>query len=185
MSEHFERVSELPNEYIQAYIGLGSNQGDRFAQLSEAVYHLSNTPDLIVSKVSSAYESAPINMPIGTRDFFNAVVRLAIAMPPEDLLATCLGIERLMGRDRSCIGIDRPIDIDILYIEDVYVRSPQLVIPHPRAHTRAFVLKPWLEIEHGISLHGARLKEWLDMLLLVEHFPCESVGTIPDYQSLA
>lgn len=185
MLEHFEPIAYIPERYTQAYIGLGSNQGDRLAQLSEALYHLSGTPDLIIIKASSAYESAPLNMPTGTRDFLNAIVKIAIDMPPEDLLATCMGIERLMGRDRTCIGKDRPIDLDVLHIDGVIIRKPGLIIPHPGAHTRTFVLKPWIEIEQGYSLYGAHLEEWLEMLPIEEYVPCELVGDIPKYHSLA
>jgi 2-amino-4-hydroxy-6-hydroxymethyldihydropteridine diphosphokinase len=185
MTAHVELIGRLPEGYVEAYLGLGSNQGDRLAQLSEALYHISAVPDLIVLKVSSAYESVPSNMPPGTRDFLNAVVKIAIAMSPEDLLATCMGIERLMGRFRTWIVQDRPIDIDILSIDGANIRKPDLIIPHPRAHTRTFVLKPWIEIEPGFSLYGARLEEWLDMLPIEEYVPCGLLDEIPEYQTLA
>lgn len=182
MTAHFELIGKLPEGYIEAYLGLGSNQGDRLVQLSEAVYHLSSTPDIQALKISSAYESSPSNMPPGTRDFLNAVVKITVAMPPEDLLVTCMGIERMMGRDRTCIGKDRPIDLDILYIDGVNIRKPELILPHPRAHTRTFVLIPWIEIEPGFSLYGARLEEWLEMLPVEEYVQCELFGEIPEYQ---
>ena len=179
MTTSDEIGNKIPEGFIEAYLSLGTNECDRLYQLSEALFHLNGIIDLKILKVSSAYESTPSKMPPGTRDFLNAVVKIAIAMKPEDLLATCMGIERLMGRDRTCIGKDRPIDMDILYVEGVNIRTPDLVIPHPRAHIRTFVLKPWIEIESGFPLYGARLEDWLNMLPDEESVPCELIGAIP------
>lgn len=167
-----------------AYIGLGSNQGDRLEKLSEAIYLLDTTPGIGVAKISGAYESSPQNMPPGSRNFLNAVVKFEAAMPPIDLLATCLGIERLMGRDRSWAVQDRPIDLDLLYYEGAAIRTLELVLPHPRAHIRTFVLMPWIEIEPGFSLYGATLEDWLTMIPPEDHVSCAHYGAIPAYSSL-
>ena len=167
-----------------AFIGIGSNQGDRLAKLSEAVYHLSCTPGADVIAESSAYESPPQGMPPGSRDFLNAVVKIETLMTPHDLLATCLGIERIMGRDRSWVVHDRPIDLDVLYFEGASLRTPDLVLPHPRAHVRTFVLVPWIEIKPGLVLYGATIEEWLKLIPPEESVRCELSGKIPAYESL-
>ncbi len=168
-----------------AFIGLGSNQGDRLAKLSEAVYLLGTTPGIGILSLSSAYESAPQKMPHGSRDFLNAVAKIETVISPADLLATCLGIERIMGRDRSWVVQDRPIDLDLLYYEGAAMRTPELVLPHPRAHTRTFVLIPWIEIAPHVSLYGATIADWLKMLPPEEYVRCELSGKIPDYDSIA
>jgi len=184
MSDFGLADSNLPRGLLSAYIGLGSNQGDRLVQLSEAVYHLDGALDLEVVAVSSAYESVPSGMPPGTRDFLNAVIKISTRMQPGDLLATCLGLETLMGRNRSWVVSDRPIDLDILHVEDVVLRTPDLILPHQRAHVRTFVLMPWIEIEPGLRLHGATIEEWLEMLPPEDRIPCEYFGEIPPYQML-
>ena len=178
-------IEHIPQGWAIGYIALGSNQGDRLDKLSEAVFHLKSLPESKILAVSSAYETSPVGMPVGTRDFLNAVAKIVSAMPPHDLLVTCLGIERLMGRDRGLVVQDRPIDLDLLHVDGVQSSTRDLILPHPRAHVRSFVLIPWIEIEPGLTLYGARLEDWLEMLPEEEWTPCELAGTIPDYDESA
>ncbi|MEP0813713.1 MAG: 2-amino-4-hydroxy-6-hydroxymethyldihydropteridine diphosphokinase [bacterium] len=171
-------------EFALSYIGIGSNQGDRLANLSEAIYILSGIREIQVANVSSAWRSDPVGMPPGTREFLNAVIALKTVLSPRDLLSTCLGTERLMGRDRSWVISDRPIDLDLLYFDGLEIREPDLIVPHPRAHTRTFVLNPWIEIAPGFTLYGATLEEWLSMIPEPERVDCACAGPIPDYDKL-
>lgn len=178
MSEHVDA------RWKPACIALGSNQGDRLAQLSEAVFHLESVPDVTVASVSSAWESAPSEMPPGSREFYNAVVQITTKLAPAQILSACLGIERMMGRAKSWAIADRPIDLDLLWVEGVVMDDPELTLPHPRAHLRTFVLLPWIELGTSVTLHGSSLQKWLSSIPACESVPCTLIGDIPTYGSL-
>ena len=125
------------------YIGLGSNVGDRFANLFDALGLLINGSAL--KKVSSVYKTDPQ----GYRDqpdFLNCVVEADTDMQPHDLLKDVKGIERLMGRVLNFRNGPRLIDLDILLYGDQVVDMPDLTVPHPRLQERAFMLVPMCEI---------------------------------------
>jgi 2-amino-4-hydroxy-6-hydroxymethyldihydropteridine diphosphokinase len=125
------------------YIGLGSNLGDRVATLRTAVQRLETLGG--VNAVSSLYETEPVGY-LGQPPFLNAVVALDTALAPADLLSTLLGIERDLGRTRSFPNAPRTLDLDLLLFDDVILYTPDLTLPHPRLHERAFVLVPLAEI---------------------------------------
>jgi 2-amino-4-hydroxy-6-hydroxymethyldihydropteridine diphosphokinase len=129
-------------EPVTAYLGLGSNLGDRQANLKRALEFLSQR--LRVEKVSSVYDSEPVGN-MEQPHFLNLACRVNTTLPPEGLLALAKGIEAKLGRAGSS-GAPRPIDIDILFYSDQVVNTPELVIPHPRLVERAFVLVPLVEI---------------------------------------
>jgi 2-amino-4-hydroxy-6-hydroxymethyldihydropteridine diphosphokinase len=129
-------------EPVTAYLGLGSNLGDRQANLKRALEFLSQR--LRVEKVSSVYDSEPVGN-MEQPHFLNLACRVNTTLPPEGLLALAKGIEAKLGRAGSS-GAPRPIDIDILVYSDQVVNTPELVIPHPRLVERAFVLVPLVEI---------------------------------------
>src|SRR5262245_4420140 len=129
-----------------AYIALGSNLGDRYATLSAAVRRLRAEPGLRLIASSAFYETAPVNCPPGSGEFLNAVVAVETERSPEDLLQLLLCIERQFGRIRSEPNSPRTLDLDILLYDDRVINSPELTIPHPRMHERAFVLVPLAEI---------------------------------------
>jgi 2-amino-4-hydroxy-6-hydroxymethyldihydropteridine diphosphokinase len=126
-----------------SYIGLGSNLGDRVATLRTAVQRLETLGG--VNAVSSLYETEPVGY-LGQPPFLNAVVALDTALAPADLLSTLLGIERDLGRTRSFPNAPRTLDLDLLLVDDVILYTPDLTLPHPRLHERAFVLVPLAEI---------------------------------------
>ena len=138
------RVSEL----AVAYLGLGSNLGEREENLRQALTLLSLKVNL--GEVSSIYETEPV--PIQNRDkeqplFLNLVCRITTNLPPEELLHLAKEIETKMGRVPSGqINSPRPIDIDILFYDNKIMETQNLTIPHPRLKDRAFVLIPLAEI---------------------------------------
>ncbi|MCX2726554.1 2-amino-4-hydroxy-6-hydroxymethyldihydropteridine diphosphokinase [Thermomicrobium sp. 4228-Ro] len=126
-----------------AYIGLGSNLGDRRATLRAAVRRLSEHGRIVA--VSSLYETEPV----GFRDqpwFLNAVIALETDLDPRELLRTLLAIERSFGRERTFRNAPRTLDLDLLLYDGVVENSVGLTVPHPRLHERAFVLVPLAEI---------------------------------------
>jgi 2-amino-4-hydroxy-6-hydroxymethyldihydropteridine diphosphokinase len=134
-----------------AYIGLGSNLGDRVATLRTAVQRLETLGR--VHAVSSLYETEPVGYLEQPR-FLNAAVALETALAPADLLRALLGIERNLGRTRSFPDAPRTLDLDLLLVEDVILDSPELTLPHPRLRERAFVLVPLAEIAPEIVHPG-------------------------------
>ncbi len=126
-----------------AYIGLGSNLGDRMAMLRMAIQRLETLGR--ISSVSSLYETEPVGY-LEQPSFLNAVAVLDTALAPADLLGALLGIERDLGRARSFPNAPRTLDLDLLMVDDVILDTPQLILPHPRLHERAFVLVPLAEI---------------------------------------
>ncbi len=126
-----------------AYLGLGSNLGDREENLCQALTLLSHK--LNVEKVSSIYETEPVGykqQPL----FLNMVCRIATTLLPEELLQFAKDIEAKMGRVSSFVNAPRPIDIDILLYDNKTMKTRRLNIPHPRLQHRAFVLIPLAEI---------------------------------------
>jgi 2-amino-4-hydroxy-6-hydroxymethyldihydropteridine diphosphokinase len=126
-----------------AYLSLGSNVGDREANLRVAIERLGALGR--VESVSSLYETEPVEV-VDQPWFINCAVRLATSNSPRDLLAGVLGIERSMGRERTRPKGPRNIDIDILLYNDQIVDEPGLTIPHPGLPDRMFVLAPLAEI---------------------------------------
>jgi 2-amino-4-hydroxy-6-hydroxymethyldihydropteridine diphosphokinase len=126
-----------------AYIGLGANLGDRAATLREAARRLGELGT--ITAVSSFYETEPV----GFREqpsFLNAVIALETDLPPAALFDALLAIERDLGRVRSFRNAPRTLDLDILLQDDLVMDTPELTLPHPRMHERAFVLAPLAEI---------------------------------------
>src|SRR5262245_20874548 len=128
-----------------AYIALGSNLGDRYANLSAAVRRLRAEPGLRVIDRSAVYETAPVNCPPGSGAFLNAVVAIETDRSPESLLELLRRIEREGGRVRTELNAPRTLDLDLLLYGDQVINTPDLVVPHPRMHERAFVLVPLAE----------------------------------------
>ena len=145
------RLGQLSDHAVTAYLGLGSNLGDRNASLREAIARLSDPEDLTVVAASSIYETAPwgyTNQP----DFLNCVVEVETQLSPVDLLGRVEKVQREMGRTPTWRYGPRLIDVDILLYGDLCLQlcEPDLVIPHPRMDQRAFVLIPLAEIAGGI-----------------------------------
>jgi len=128
-----------------AYIGIGSNLDDPRAQVLSAFEELDALPHTRLVKKSSLYRSAPLGY-AAQPDFVNAVAQIETGLPAERLLAELQAIEARHGRKRSFVNAPRTLDLDLLLYGAAALSTPNLEVPHPRMHERAFVLKPLLEI---------------------------------------
>ena len=131
----------------RAWLGLGSNVGDRLANLRDAVARLEALAAVRVDAGSSVYETEPVGEVPDQRDFLNAVVRIEAGLRPLELLDACKQIEREMGRTGGTRHGPRPIDVDVLLMEDEVLASERLRLPHPEVTSRRFVLVPLLEVD--------------------------------------
>ena len=129
-----------------AFIGLGSNLGDRETSLQRGLQLLNETTGISVADVSGFIETAAVGGPPGQPSFLNAACRIQTSLPPEELLARVLEIERNCGRIREEHWGPRTLDLDILLYDDLVINKPDLIIPHPLMHERLFVLRPLAEI---------------------------------------
>lgn len=136
-----------------AFLGLGSNLASPAEQILAACQQIAATPGMTLLRRSSLYCSAPIGY-IDQPDFVNAVVEIATTLAPETLLAHLLHIEQQHGRVREFLNAPRTLDLDLLLYGDLIMVNPGLVLPHPRAHERAFVLAPLLEIAPHCHIPG-------------------------------
>ena len=139
---------------VDAFIGLGTNLGDRLANLTEAVRLLEATDGVRVVRSSRVYETEPVGPP--QPDYLNAVAELSTSLGPRELLTVCQEIEGRMGRIRGERWGPRVIDLDVLTYGREVVDEPGLRIPHPRMHERGFVLVPLLELTADPHLPDGR-----------------------------
>ena len=143
-----------------AYVALGSNLADPIAKVQQAMLALEQIPNTRVIKKSSLYQTAPIGYAHAdlaqVPDFINAVVALETDLSPLALLQALFAIENSAGRERPYPNAPRVLDCDLLLYADVVLNSEQLTLPHPRMHSRGFVLLPLFEIAPQLSLenHG-------------------------------
>jgi 2-amino-4-hydroxy-6-hydroxymethyldihydropteridine diphosphokinase len=128
-------------------VGIGSNLGDRRANLAAASAALGAVPGMSVMARSPVYESPPAGGP-PQGDYLNAAVLLATALPGEDVLRHALEIERRLGRERAAGARWEPrtVDLDVLWIEGETIAEPGLTVPHPRLGERPFAVRPLLDV---------------------------------------
>jgi 2-amino-4-hydroxy-6-hydroxymethyldihydropteridine diphosphokinase len=137
------------------YLGLGSNIGDRRANLQAAILDLW-THDVVPLASSSVYETEPVGEVLDQREFYNACLRIETPLGPEALLDACKAVERALGREPGGVRHGpRPIDVDVLLIEGVEHESERLRLPHREVTTRRFVLVPLLELDPDLEVQGA------------------------------
>jgi 2-amino-4-hydroxy-6-hydroxymethyldihydropteridine diphosphokinase len=129
----------------KAFIGMGSNQGNRRASIVQAARDLMALPRTRVTRFSSLYDSEPVGDP-GLPRFLNAVAQIETALDPDELLRRLHGVEARMGRSARDRSGARDIDLDLLFYGDRVIDSPSLQVPHPRGQERLFVLIPMAEI---------------------------------------
>ncbi|MFH0887501.1 MAG: 2-amino-4-hydroxy-6-hydroxymethyldihydropteridine diphosphokinase [bacterium] len=142
--------NEIQGSAKVAYLGLGSNVGDREEYIQQALYLLEKAPGTQVTKVSSIYETEPegdSEQPM----FLNAACRIKTTLSPRGLMEELTSIEDTLGRDRAVEWGPRTIDVDILLYEDLIIAEEDLQVPHPLMHERAFVLSPLSEIAPEVA----------------------------------
>lgn len=161
-------MTETPNPYIrdtdtltgdlrpirQAVLSLGSNLAQRLSNLQGAVDALSDTPGVSVVAVSAVYETVPVDAPEESPPFLNAVVLVDSTLSVHTLMERCRAVEDAFGRERSRVHAPRTLDVDLITVGQRIASDVELVLPHPRAHERAFVLRPWLEIDIEAQIPG-------------------------------
>lgn len=158
-----------------AYLGLGSNLGDRDANLRAALHALAQ--HMAIRRVSDVYDTAPVLYTQQPR-FHNLVAEVHTTLAPEELLHRAKDIERKLGREAGPRYGPRPIDIDILLYGDLVIARDDLVIPHPRMAERAFVLLPLRELAPDL-IHPTRHQT---IAALAAHIPpddAQRLGALP------
>ncbi|GAA4303310.1 2-amino-4-hydroxy-6-hydroxymethyldihydropteridine diphosphokinase [Streptomyces venetus] len=139
----------------RAVVALGSNLGNRLETLQGAIDALEDTPGVRIKGVSPVYETEPWGVEPGSQPaYFNAVVVLKTTLPPSSLLERAHAVEEAFHRVRDEHWGPRTLDVDIVSYADVVSDDPQLTLPHPRAHERAFVLAPWHDLDPEAQLPG-------------------------------
>jgi 2-amino-4-hydroxy-6-hydroxymethyldihydropteridine diphosphokinase len=170
-------VTETPNPHIidadtltgemhpirRTVLALGSNLGDRMGTLQGALDALADTPDVWVTAVSPVYETDPVDAPVGSDKFLNAVILADTTLPAHTLLDRALAIEDAFDRVRDVErNAPRTLDVDLIVVGDRRAYDDNLRLPHPRAKDRAFVLQPWHDVEpDGVLLDAGPVKELL------------------------
>lgn len=137
-----------------AVLSLGSNVGDRPANLQGAVEALADTPEVRLVAVSSVYETTPVDAPEGSPDFLNAILLIDTTLSVSMLLDRAKAVESAFGRERGERNAPRTLDVDLIVVGDRRSDTDELTLPHPRAHERAFVLVPWYEIDQRAQIPG-------------------------------
>lgn len=137
----------------RAVLALGSNLGERMASLQGAVNALADTPDVWITAVSPVYETEPVDCPPDAKTFLNAVVLIDTTLAATRLMDRALAIEDAFERERSEVkNAPRTLDVDLIVVGDRRSNEDFLRLPHPRAGERAFVLRPWLDLEPDAEL---------------------------------
>jgi 2-amino-4-hydroxy-6-hydroxymethyldihydropteridine diphosphokinase len=145
------------------YLGLGSNEGDRVANLRAARDALPKV-GVEVLAASSVYETEPQGEITDQSDFLNACLRVETELGPEELLDACKEVERAVGREPGGPRHGpRPIDVDVLLLDELEHSSERLTLPHPEVAARRFVLEPLLELDAALQLpDGTELRQMTD-----------------------
>lgn len=162
-------MTEVPNPHIvdadtltgemrpirRIVLAIGSNLGDRMANLQGAVAAVVDTPDVWVTAVSPVYETDPVDSPEDADQFLNAVILADTTLSAARVLDRAMAIEDAYARERSDVtNAPRTLDVDVILVGDRISEDPALILPHPRAHERAFVLRPWVDVEPGAEIPG-------------------------------
>lgn len=139
-------------------VSLGSNVGESAAMLADAVARLRAASGVEVTGVSSLYRTAPVGG-VEQPDFLNAVVLGETTRTPAELLSLCHELEQAHGRTREVRWGPRTLDVDVIAYGELVSDDPILTLPHPRAHERAFVLVPWLELDADARLPQGAVRD--------------------------
>ncbi len=137
-----------------AVLSLGSNIGDRLANLQGALEALADTPEVRLVEVSSVYETTAVDAPAGAPEFLNVIVLADTTLSVALLLDRVQAVETAFGRERGDRNAPRTLDVDLIVVGERLSETEDLTLPHPHAHERAFVLVPWHEIDPGAQIPG-------------------------------
>ncbi len=154
--------SNLTSFRSTVYIGLGSNMHDPIQQIQQAYQEIDDINNTSLIKVSSFYATAPVGY-VEQQEFINAVIEISTTLSPQELMQALLEIEARHNRVREIKNGPRTLDLDILLFNEWRIDEPNLATPHPRAHKRAFVLHPLLEIAPDSYIPGVGfVKDFID-----------------------
>jgi 2-amino-4-hydroxy-6-hydroxymethyldihydropteridine diphosphokinase len=170
-------MAEYEGEGYEAVLAFGANLGERAQTIRAAASELASTTGILSVRLSSLVESVAVTTAGPSREepaYLNAVALVHTTLTPRELLHTALRIEQRFGRVRSERWAARTLDIDIVAYGDRRVNEPDLVVPHPQAAHRHFVLSPWLELDPQAFLQGAgRVADLVAALSAAENRPAE------------
>jgi 2-amino-4-hydroxy-6-hydroxymethyldihydropteridine diphosphokinase len=133
-----------------AFIGLGSNMGDRLNYLKQAVLLLHEHSEINVEDISSVYETDPVGYTDQDK-FLNIAIKISTSLSPDELLEITQSVEQELGRKRKIRWGPRTIDLDILLYNHENIETEKLIVPHPRMFERAFVLVPLIELNANVG----------------------------------
>ena len=160
--KHVEYVAvEIERKWNKVYIAAGSNLGDKEETLKEAIYIIDKRKDCVVTKVSNFYTTDPV----GYEDqdqFVNCVFEINTLQTPSELMDTLLEVEKDFKRERIIRWGPRTLDLDIIFYNDIISYDEHILIPHPRAHERQFVMKPMCDI-NPYYVHPIYIKRVMDI----------------------
>lgn len=147
----------------KAYLGLGTNIGDRLGYLNQACEIIKECSNINLIKESKIYETKAWGYK-NQGDFLNMCVEIQTNFSPEELLNFCHQIEEKLNRKRIIRWGPRTIDVDILFFNDLKLNSEKLIIPHPRVKDRAFVLIPLMDLNEELTIEDINIKDHLNLL---------------------
>lgn len=174
MSLGFAAITEM--KPVIAYVGLGANLGEPRRQLEEALARLKATEEVEVIRVSTFYRNPPLGPPEQPW-YINAVAQVRTRLAPEDLFRVLRHIEAELGRARGKRWGPRIIDLDLLLYDGEVMAAPELVVPHPEMHRRAFVLVPLAEIAPE-AWHPVLQKSVADLLAELDRAELEALQPV-------
>lgn len=143
----------------EAALSLGSNMGNRFQNIKNAIKAINNLPETKILKISSYYETDPFGVPDKQEKYINCCLKILTNLKPSDLLNSCLKIEKKLGRTREYKFCPRTIDIDLLIYGHEFRDEKTLILPHPRLKERAFVLAPLNDISENMIFGNVNFKQ--------------------------
>jgi 2-amino-4-hydroxy-6-hydroxymethyldihydropteridine diphosphokinase len=152
-------LDRVPRSAVPAVLALGANLGDPAATLQAAVRALAEHEGLELTGVSPVAVTAAVGGPAGQPDYLNLVLAVETTLAPRQLLVACHAVEQAHQRTREVRWGPRTLDVDVITYADLASQDPELTLPHPRAHQRAFVLAPWSWLDPRATLGGVRVAE--------------------------
>lgn len=174
----------------RAYIGIGTNLGDRREYLRQGLLRLHQPKEIRITRISSVYETQPVGG-VEQPEFLNMVVEVNTTLPPESLLSVMLEVEKALHRVRDVRWGPRTLDLDLLLYEDQVLATERLTLPHPRMTERGFVIIPLREVagDKRIPAYGKTVEELVDQAHFTEevrktaiHFDRDSLFASGSYK---